>query len=188
MAVWCVPAPSAADWLIAPFVGVVFAGNTNIVEVEIAAGKAKTTYGGSVALLGEGILGVEGEFAWTPGFYEGDVTPQLVSRSRVTTLMGNVIIALPESVTGFSPRPFVSGGLGLMRSTLEDVLDLFSHTDHLLALDVGGGFLGFFSPRVGVRGDLRYFKSISTGDEQTPAFGATRLSYWRLSAGVVLRY
>jgi hypothetical protein len=63
------------------------------------------------------------------------------------------------------------------------VLDTNSN---LLALDVGGGAIGFLSPRAGVRFDLRHFKNLSN-DRTAVAFGTTRLSYWRLSIGLVLR-
>jgi hypothetical protein len=58
--------------------------------------------------------------------------------------------------------------------------------DNLLAIDVGGGVMGFFNDRTGVRFELRYFSSL--GEPQGAAsFGSARLSQWRASVGLVLR-
>ena len=144
---WAVPV--RADLHITPFVGVIFGGNTNIVDLEDAAGEKKLIYGGTVAAIGDGPLGIEGEFAFIPGFFERDGS--LVTDSNVATLVGNVILAVPARWTGLSPRPFVSGGMGMMRASLTDVLDEFWSTDTMLAMNVGGGILGFFDERKGLR-------------------------------------
>ena len=56
----------------------------------------------------------------------------------------------------------------------------------LFRSDIGGGAIGFLSPRAGVRFDVRHFKNLSN-DKQAVTFGRTRVSYWRLTIGVVLR-
>ena len=55
----CVCAPdtkASADWLIMPFLGTSFAGETTFLVLEEGAG-SRMTLGGSVALIGGGILG-----------------------------------------------------------------------------------------------------------------------------------
>lgn len=185
-----VPARASAQWVfIQPFVGISFGGDTNIVDLEDATQLRKVTYGGTVTIVGRGIVGVEGDLSLVPGFFErGD--SELVTGSRVITLMGNVVIATPISLTGDSLRPYVSGGLGLMRTRVEDVLDIFSTNRSLVGINVGGGAIGFLTDRVGVRWDLRYFRSVGDLDEEgSPvAFGSARLSFWRANMALVLKY
>src|SRR5262245_10094196 len=84
----------AAEWQIRPFAGLTFKGGTTPVDPESAVGKANIVLGVGVALLGE-IVGVEGELAQAPGFFQsGDM--HLVASSRVTTFSGNVIIGPPR--------------------------------------------------------------------------------------------
>jgi hypothetical protein len=59
-------APAGADLHITPFVGVVFAGNTNILDLENAASEKKLIYGGTVGVVGDGPLGLEGEASRSP--------------------------------------------------------------------------------------------------------------------------
>jgi hypothetical protein len=178
--------PARADLHITPFAGIQFGGNTNILDLEDAAGEKKITYGGTFAVLGEHPLGVEAEFTFTPRFFERD--GQLVTHSNVSTLVGNVILAVPARWTGLSPRPFVSGGVGMMRASLADVLDEFTYSDTMLAMNVGGGFVGFFDQRKGLRVEMRYFRSVAGGDQSTPALGQARLSFWRIAGGLIVRY
>ena len=57
----CAPATKAsADWLIIPFLGTSFAGETTFLVLEEGAG-SRMTLGGSVALIGGGILGLEAD-------------------------------------------------------------------------------------------------------------------------------
>ena len=57
---------------------------------------------------------------------------------------------------------------------------------NLAALDIGGGVTGFFTNRIGVSWDVRYFRSIGAGDNNGLSFGNEQLSFWRATmAGVV---
>ena len=108
-----------ADFLITPFVGNAFGGRTTLLDLDVGAVSSKHwTFGASAAWLSDQVLGVEGDFATVPGLLsELERKPACVIGSRVTTLTGNVIAALPLSVTRESLRPYVTGGLGLMRAT-----------------------------------------------------------------------
>lgn len=181
---------SAQEWQVKPFLGLTFGGATTIVDVEEAADNRHLVIGGSVMRLGE-MLGLEADFGFAPGFFQtGDL--RQVDRSAVTTLTGSVVVALPRRLTEYTLRPYVAAGLGLMRIRLDvrsaAPQDVFVFTRHLVAFDVGGGVTGFLTDQVGLSWDLRYFRNITgedRGDGQT--FGAPRLSYWRLTMGVVLR-
>ena len=185
-----IPGPvSAQPVLIQPFVGISFGGDTNILDLDEATELPKITWGGTVTVVGRGVLGVEGDFSFIPSFFERDTDAELVADSSVVTLMGNVVLALPLSVTGQSLRPYFSGGGGLMRTRIKDLADIFSSERNLVGINLGGGAIGFFSERVGVRWDVRYFKSVSDpGDTEDVAFGSASLSFWRANMALVLKY
>jgi hypothetical protein len=184
--VWVPPAHAAAQWIVTPFIGLKMAGNTNFVDLDQGAGSTKLTFGGSAGVLGDGILGVEADFGYSPRFFETD-RGGLVFESTVTTLMGNVIVTTPRQLTRESLRPYVIGGLGLMRTTIDYVGGVFQVESNLLGLSVGGGAIGSITDRTSLRFDLRHFKNLS--EEDAPVgFGTTRLSFWRATAGLTLRY
>jgi len=185
--VWFPPAYASADWILSPFIGLKMGGDTNFVDLDQGAGATKLTLGGSAGLLGDGVLGVEADFGYSPRFFETATRARLVFRSSVTTLMGNVIVAMPRELTRDSLRPYFVGGLGLLRATIDDVAGVFQVDSNLLGLSVGGGAIGAISARTSLRFDLRHFKNISKEDTRV-GFGTTRLGFWRLTAGLTLRY
>jgi hypothetical protein len=178
--------PARAEWFVTPFLGLKFAGDTNFVDLEQGASNTKVTLGASAGVVGEGAFGVETEFGYSPRFFERS-SGSLIARSSVLTLMGNVIITAPRALTGYSLRPFVSGGGGLMKVRIHDVADVLSVDANLFGINVGGGAVGVLTTRTSVRFDLRFFKSVSTEDEASVGFGPTRLSFWRASIGLVIR-
>lgn len=181
------PSRADADWLIVPFVGGTFAPETTFLVVEEGAGR-KLTLGASVALLSDGFLGVEGDVAHTPRFFEGSDPRGLVLESRVTTLSGSLVLAVPLAVTRESLRPYVLGGLGLMQARSADAAGLFPVDQDLIGLNIGAGAIGLLSARTGVRFDLRHVKAVTGDDGPFARPGVSRLSFWRATIGVVLRY
>ncbi len=179
------PADAHADWLITPFLGTSFRGETTLLPFifEEGAGR-KMTLGASVALLTDGILGLEAEVGHTPRFFEGANRLGLVLTSRVTTLSANVIVAAPLALTRESLRPYVVGGLGLMQARSKHVAGLFPVEEDLLGLSLGAGAIGFVTERTGLRFDLRHFKAITGAGSS----GVSRLSFWRISVGATVRY
>jgi hypothetical protein len=181
-------APDArADFLITPFLGSTFAGSTTLYDLDVGAASSKHwTFGASAGWLSDQILGVEADFAMVPGFFQNDTGVELVLSSRVTTLSGNVLAALPLSVTRESLRPYITGGLGLLRATAEDRINL-NESNNLLALQLGGGAIGLVSNRAGVRFDLRHMRALSR-DLTLRGERTSKLSFWRFTVGVTLRY
>jgi hypothetical protein len=179
------PASASADWFLTPFYGVTFGRQTSLVDLEDTTGTTKQVFGGSISIMGSGILGVEADLAYAPGFFQRDGA-NLVVGSSLTTFMGNVMVTTPLSWTRESLRPYIIGGAGWMRASIDDTLSAFPANDNLLAIDVGGGVMGFFDDRTGVRFELRYFSSIGE-PEGFASFGTARLSHWRATVGLVLR-
>jgi hypothetical protein len=184
------PAAEAhAQWFVAPWIGLKFGGSTNLPDLEQSAAEAKLLLGASGGILGSGILGFEGDYGYGPRFFER--TSDQVGRSSITTLMGNVIIALPRRITRDSLRPYLVGGVGLLHLSIEDsVGGVFDLNRNLLGLSVGGGAFGPVTNRVSIRFDLRRFSNLTapfepalTVDEE-PAY----LTFWRATVGVVVNY
>ena len=179
---------AAAEKQIRPFVAVTFKGATTFVLGE-AVGKRHTVVGVSAALVGD-IIGVEGEVSRGPGFFEPD-PDRLVVRSSVTTATGSVILTLPKRLTEYTLRPYFVAGAGVMRVNIADVLSVFDPTKALAAYDIGGGAVGFLTSQVGVAWDVRRFGTLKASAAEpgtTLEGGAARLSFWRASMALVVRY
>jgi hypothetical protein len=185
---FCAPAADArADWLITPFIGTSFAGETTFLILEEVAG-SRMTVGASVALLGAGIFGVEADVAYTSKFFEGDDPLGLVLSNHVTTLSGNVLLAAPLALTRESLRPYLVGGLGLLQARLRHAGGVLPLNEDRLGLSLGGGAIGFVTDFTGLRFDVRHIKAISGSDGLLARPGVSRLSFWRATAGLTLRY
>ncbi len=177
----------AADRQIRPFVGATFGGGTTFVDPEKAVGKPHLAIGASAVFLGE-VFGAEIDVADAPGFFEsGD--KDLVHLSHVMTVSGNVIVAAPHRLTEYSLRPYVVGGVGLMRVTTTTAFSVFDVSEVIPALDAGVGAVAFLTNRTGLCWDVRRFQTIArnTGDEGL-SFGQQHLSFWRATMAVVIRY
>ncbi len=179
------PPAASADWFITPFIGLKFAGDTNLVDLESGASNTKLTLGAIASWMNAGVLGFEAEVGYSPRFFERS-SGALVARSHVITIMGNVVLSVPQEITGDSLRPFVSGGAGLMRIGIDDVAGLLPVKSNLFGINVGGGATGRLTDVSSLRFELRYFKSI-TNDEEAVREG-TSLSFWRAGVGLTLRY
>ena len=178
-------APASADIFVSPFLGLKFKGATNGFDFGEGADKTKLSLGVSGMVVDDRGPGLEIEFGYNPRFFDGG---DLSSRSSVTTLFGNVVLALPVSVTRESLRPYVVGGLGWMHASATEKIDLFPVNNDFLGLAIGAGAIGFVSDTTGVRFDLRYLKSVSSADASgLPQQGSARISFWRATIGLVFR-
>lgn len=180
-------APVAAEWHFTPFAGVTFKGDTSLlIDFDSAAAKRHTALGGAVGLLGDGVFGVEAIGLWVPGFFQTGAGT-LVEQSRVTSFMGNVVVTAPRRWTEYSLRPFVSGGVGVIQAKSIDANRVRPYDSTFKSFNVGGGAVGFFSQRTGVRFDLRYYRTMRGLPPELFAVGEPRLRYMTASIGVVLR-
>jgi hypothetical protein len=177
---------TAGERQIRPFVGVTFDGDTTLVDVEHAVGKSHGLIGVSGVWLGE-IFGIEADLAHAPGYFQaGD--RRLVLGSRVTTLMGNVVVAAPARKTQYGLRPYFVGGAGLMWIHIDSTFGVFQIAETFAAIDVGGGVYGYLSNRVGIGWDVRRISTISKPEESGISFERKDMSFWRASMALVIRY
>jgi opacity protein-like surface antigen len=186
------PASTAsADWLFTGFLGSTFKGSTTHLDLEGGVGANQVIYGASVGWLSRSIIGIEAEFAYSPRFFETDNRAGTVTGSHVTTLMGNVLLTLPLSVTRESLRPYVIGGAGMLQNGYAASLDFVNEFDtqerNVFGVNMGGGAIGFVSPDVGVRFDLRYTRSLLRGTNPLTGVEGTQLRFWRATFGVTFR-
>jgi len=189
------PAKASADWLFTPFVGINWGGSARFNESGADFEdkfERKSTFGASLAWMGAGIFGFEADFGYSPNFFAdtaGD-TNFGYGDSNVTTLMGNVVLAAPIGGTsGRGVRPYASGGLGIIRTTIDDADDFFDVSSSDLGYNVGGGAHVFFSDQLGLRGDVRYFRSLQDdegGDGVDFSLGSFK--FWRGTLGVSFRF
>jgi opacity protein-like surface antigen len=189
------PAKASADWLFTPFIGMNFGGSATFND---AFGdfddefEKRVDFGASLAFMGGGIAGFEIDFGYSPNFFEsteGDADFEY-GDNNLTTLMANVVLGAPiGGQSGGGIRPYASGGVGIIRSRIGDAEDLFDITSNDWGFNVGAGVTGFFSDKVGLRGDVRYFRSLQDNepdDEFDVALGSLR--FWRGSVGVTFRF
>jgi hypothetical protein len=177
------PASARADWLFTPNLGVSFGGN--------ASGNEHMTYGASIGWMGAGIFGWEADLAYTPEFFEpGDNDIDLVDNSNAVSWMANAIIGIPVGgQRGGGFRPYVSGGVGVLQTNVNDANDLFSVNNNEFGVNLGVGAFGFASDHIGFRGDLRYFRALTDPTEDNEfdiSFG--NFDFWRGTAGVAFRW
>jgi opacity protein-like surface antigen len=173
------PRTAAADGILAGFVGKNLGGDT----------LTKTTvYGGVLGGVQPKGVGFEVDFGYSPDFF--DTEKDLGIKTSMTTLMGNLVVG---GAAARGVAPFVSGGIGLIRADVHDVQGLIEDlTRNDFGLNIGGGINAMFASNVGVRGDLRYFRSFKKEetDDNFPDFGVdlSDFNFWRATVGVVLRW
>ena len=143
-------------------------------------------FGVTSGYMGGGIFGFEADVGYAADFFG----PAQFGDGYTITAMGNAILGIPiGGEHGGGIRPFVSGGLGLLRTHLEEgTLQNLSRSTNEFAYNVGAGMMGFFSQHVGMRGEVRYVRALRDTDRGSGLeFDQGRLRFWRASAGVTFR-
>ena len=193
----CTPARAHAEWQLAPFVGFSFLGETNLALTEVS--ERHWNIGGAARLVGAGPFGLEALFVYVPGAFESlRLEPislpaeETISASRSLALMGNLVLTTPRAWNEYGLRPYVSGGFGLLHAWHDE--ERFPARANVPGYNVGGGAVGFLTDRVGLRFDLRFFRTLPPGAEPngstiiTSDRGRLRIRYWTATIGVVFKY
>jgi hypothetical protein len=184
-----------ADVYVVPFAGGTFQGQTTLPLFDLLSPSAQplpraTIVGVAGLWLPSGPLGVEAELAHVPGVFR-DSNP-IVDSGSVTSFMGNVIAAAPLALTRESLRPYAVAGVGLLEVRVADNLGVVPLDRSLLGVNLGAGAIGMFNRRAGMRFDVRHTRSVRDDQVTQGIFGSARarvrLSYWRASVGVTVRY
>jgi hypothetical protein len=183
------PTRASADWLFTPFIGATFGG-----DAEVGGSgddfknkfERRLSYGATLGWMSHGILGFEADFGYSPNFFRADDDSSnfnLVGDGNVTTLMGNLVVGASQGPV----RPYVSGGVGLLKSKVDDAGQFFDASRNDVGYDLGAG-LGFFGGNVGLRGDVRYFRSLQSNDNDSIDFSLGNFKFWRGTVGVTFKF
>jgi opacity protein-like surface antigen len=168
------PAFAHADGYFTPWAGVNFGGSRQM--------EGHGNYGFSAGYMGGGIIGPELDFGYAPNFFGETAT------NYTMTLSGNLILGVPVGGTrGGGVRPYVTGGLGWIRANTNGGLSNDTSTNDL-GWNAGAGVQGYFNQHVGLRGDVRYFRTFNNPEFPSNLdFTTGRLDFWRGSIGIVIR-
>ena len=186
------PVNASAELFAVPFMGVKFGGGTSIVDLEFAADKTKFTLGGAIMNIDDGLPGYEASLGYVLGYFEGDdreSVPFVASGSFVVDGTASAIFSAPPRWTGYGLRPYAQAGAGLVHTQVADTpLHLFQVRRTMPVVTVGVGAVGLFTNNVGLRFDVRYFRSLSlTTDDESLRTVGRRISFSRFTVGLFLR-
>jgi opacity protein-like surface antigen len=185
---------AGADVLLTPFVGANVGGSSSSPLFRLAGDADRTNFGASLALMSGGVIGLEADFGYTPRFFGANLPieafPVTLAQNRVVTAMANLTAGLPlQARSGVGLRPYGVAGLGLIRQQIDVIGGIGVYRSNDLGYDVGGGLMVFLGRHVGLRGDVRHFRSVGGSivsdliDLEPGAFNFTRTSI-----GVTFRY
>lgn len=175
VAVIALPQVARAEGFVSPWGGVQFGSS---------ASNGRGSFGVNAGAMSGGIFGGELEFGYSPSFFG---TQNDFGSNTLIDLMGNLIIGIPIGGThGAGFRPYVAGGLGLIRTQIDGgTVFQVSSSRNQLGVDLGVGAMGFFNDHIGARGDVRYFRNVSGDTINNLDLGS--LHFWRASVGLVIR-
>jgi len=178
--VFAFPAAARADGFINPFLGYHFGGDEACPTVTRCDNR-KINLGVSFGVMGN-IVGFEEDLGYAKNFFG---TEDAGLQSNVVTLMSNLMI-----VPKIGPvRPYVVAGFGLMRTTASTtLLSLQVSDNNNVGYDLGGGIMVFFGSHVGIRGDIRGYRSLQDLKVFGVVIGDTKLNFGRADAGLVLKF
>jgi opacity protein-like surface antigen len=174
------PRAARAETLLTPFAGVTFGGS----------GESTGAFGVGLSWMGAGIFGFEAEVAYVPSFFD-TADFDFIDSDNVVTMMGNLIVGAPVGGTdGPGVRPYATIGVGLLRTNVNTIGGTFSNVSNSdFGMNVGAGLMGFFNDHVGLRGDVRYFRTLTDPEEDLEFdVGFGDLDFWRGSLGLVFRF
>jgi opacity protein-like surface antigen len=166
--------PAAAETVLTPFAGVAYGGATD---------RSRPAYGGSIAFIG-GTSGFEIELGVVPEFFGDESSSALFNENNVVSAMGSFMLVFPAG----GARIYGVAGGGLLRTRLEVLSSLFDASSNDFGIDVGGGILLDLSPSLGLRGDVRYFRSLSDISIGDLDLDIGSVDYWRITGGLTLRF
>lgn len=176
------PRATAAQGFVNPFIG------TTLTSPSPNGGKSKAGFGVALGAVG-GIIGGETEIAYYPEVL--DNTANALSKNKVITFSGNTLIGPnigPVKVYG-------AIGVGSLYLNVESLSSIVvpnptSISNYYFTLNYGGGVMGFFNSHLGVRGDLRYYRSFGfkLTDLEDSRLGIDKFDFWRANFGLVVKF
>jgi opacity protein-like surface antigen len=180
----CAPTPARADGYVSPWAGVNFGYNNDLTRTCSSGSCGQSwSWGVDAGWMGAGVIGGELEFGWSPDVYGNAVD------NHVWDLMGNLIVGIPfGGQHGAGVRPYVTGGLGAIHTKIVGGSAASSLDNTDFGYDLGVGANGYFSQHLGIRGDVRYFRTANADFNTTNAsVGLGQFHFWRAAVGLIIR-
>jgi hypothetical protein len=180
----CSARDAAAQGFINPYIG------TTLTSPSAQGSSSKPGFGVALGGIGK-IIGVETEIAYYPQLI--DNAANSLAKNKVITFSGNTLIGPmigPVKVYG----AFGFGDLYLNVTSVSSIAipNPASISTNYFTFNTGGGVMGFFSPHLGVRGDLRYNRAFGfkLADIQSAGSGLAldRFDFWRANIGLVVKF
>src|SRR5687767_12455165 len=175
-------APARADIVLTPYVGSLFGG-------DLSGNRA--AYGASAAFMGGGVFGGEIGFNYAPTFVSAGVGNDDIAQM---SLMGNLIVGIPVGSTDQAGhiRPYITGGAGLFRLTSNESQFFDRINSNNFGVNFGGGVMAFFNEHIGLRGDVRYFRTLNDSDPESGVddldFRLGNLNFWKWDVGAAFKF
>lgn len=200
-----VAVPARADWFLTPYIGAAFGGAANQFKYNDFDDEfeQRVNFGGSFGYrFGNGIVGLEVDYNLAPNFFQftgGTNDFDLFNTdSSVQTVMGNVVFSIPVGGRDGRFQPYVSAGLGTIRTRVRSESDLFDDiTSDDSGYNFGAGAHIFATRHIGIRADARYIRGFESLDDEDPiednpffeeSFAQEVFNFWRGSVGVTFRW
>lgn len=204
-----------SHWMASGFIGSNFNNNSDSLFGATTSSNTTTSgnsldFGGQVGYLWHNVVGAEFLAGFTPNFQMTNAFIPSGSTPWVNTYMVNAVGAAPLGSNG-QFQPFISGGFGAVTmrglngnsnitntgSTSTSLSNLgnnlFNPDESRVGGDIGAGIMAYMG-NVGVRGDVRYFRALSSSsatisnNSTTPVDILPGLNFWRANIGVAFRW
>jgi opacity protein-like surface antigen len=180
-------ASARADGFVSPSVGVDFGGNAGTTLRGAVNNSQRVNVGVDVGWMSAGVFGLEEDFSWAPNFFGSGGTT--IDKTRVVTLMTNVIAGVPVGgQRGGGVRPYVSAGVGLLNQHVSTPTGVGDVSENDFGFDAGAGVMGYFADHIGLRGDVRYFRSFQSTETNVVGLEVGHFSFYRAAIGVLFRF
>jgi hypothetical protein len=164
-------APLQAETILTPFVGNTFGAGAE----DDFGDDSHLVYGGTLSLVGEGLMGFEIDGQYSPNFFGDD--------SNVASLMGGLTLG----GGGESLRVFGIAGAGLLKTRVPSRDQFFTADRNSFGITLGGSAIVKFGEKLGVKGDLRYFRGLSNLTIDDPdEVDLNDFRFWRASLGLAI--
>jgi hypothetical protein len=179
-----------ADWLVTPYAGLNWGATATFNDAALSYDdefKSRMNFGGEVDWI-HGPFAAGFDFGYLPAFFadrKADDDFEFGS-SYVLTLMANVAYT-PFQIAGL--RPYGAAGFGVMKTHITDEFDLFTVNSTNAAFNAGGGVQWPLGAKYGIRGDVRYFRTVQEKlPEREVDVAIGSLSFWRFTGGVTIKF
>ena len=148
---------------------------------------AATTVSGSVGYFAR-YFGVDGDYSYSRNIGPATTSPPGLSTTTLNlrTVSFNMLGGPTVGPQG-KWRPYGALGIGWLGGVakFEDIFILStSHDENDLAMNFGGGVIGFFNRRYGLRVDLRCFRDLRVGGDDPASKGY----FVRFGAGLAVQF